>query len=186
MHKMPPDNAKRGLKQDMHCPADVHDADAHLNTPMHCLIKQVNADHTLPNQACPDPAQDASKADMHSRATATAKGRAFEAQAAHYLQGLGMEIVATNYYAKVGEVDLIALDRTALGAVLVFVEVKGRADGRFGSPLLAITPAKIRKLKAASAHFLQAHPSYDRYFCRFDVIAITGTLDMVHIKGAFE
>ena len=49
----------------------------------------------------------------------------------------GHEIMETNYNVpKVGEIDIIAEQ----GGVIVFIEVKERANHEFGHPLNALTP----------------------------------------------
>ncbi len=61
------------------------------------------------------------------------------------------------------------------GNVLVFVEVKTRADGRFGGPLAAITWDKQRRLTRMALDYL-ARSGTNGVPCRFDVVAVmTGT-----------
>ena len=74
-------------------------------------------------------------------------GHAAEEAAAAWLEGLGYEILERNYYAKRGEIDLVAQK----DGVLHFVEVKysDRAD-----PLERITPAKLRRLLFAIERYL--------------------------------
>ena len=56
------------------------------------------------------------------------KGVQAESEACAYLESLGFEIIERNFFARYGEIDIIAKD----GSVLVFVEVKGRQDSRRG------------------------------------------------------
>jgi putative endonuclease len=50
------------------------------------------------------------------------QGNAFEKLAAEYLKEQGLKIIKLNFYCKMGEVDIIAMD----GDYLVFIEVKYR------------------------------------------------------------
>lgn len=61
--------------------------------------------------------------------------------------------------------------------MLVFVEVRFRADTRLGSPLETITAAKQRKLIRTAHFFLQQHCGNRWPPCRFDVVGISGELD---------
>ena len=76
-----------------------------------------------------------------------------------------MRLLARNYHAPGGEVDLIARD----GDTLVFVEVKTRREG---VPAEAVTPAKQSRLTLAALHFLRRHHALE-VRSRFDVVAVT-------------
>jgi putative endonuclease len=78
-----------------------------------------------------------------------------------------------------GEIDLVAAD----GDVLVFVEVRWRADDRFGGAAASIGPAKQRRLVAAARLYLSHLPREPR--CRFDVVALeAGRASW--LRGAFD
>lgn len=96
------------------------------------------------------------------------KGRVAEAHAARFLVQRGYELLTHNFYTAHGEIDLVARD----GDCLVFVEVKQRASGRFGSPESALTPAKRQRLWRAAQRYLQVHPWPGE--ARFDVVAMSG------------
>ena len=73
---------------------------------------------------------------------------------------------------------------------LVFVEVRFRSTNDFGSALESVNRRKQRKLKRAAANFLCKYPRYNRYRCRFDVVAISPKEDISSqrvdwIKNAF-
>ena len=70
--------------------------------------------------------------------------------AVEYLCLHGFKIVARNVRYKVGEIDVIA----KRGEELHFIEVKSRSNGSLISPLEAVTPAKIKKLKRAAQMYL--------------------------------
>lgn len=71
------------------------------------------------------------------------------------LRRQGMEIVERNWRCRLGEIDIIAIDRTPSGSVLVFCEVKCRTGLGFGHPLEAITWAKTRKLRSLAAEWMR-------------------------------
>ena len=93
-----------------------------------------------------------------------------ETKVQEYLQTLGYEIVARNFYTKHGEIDLIAKKE----GYLVFIEVKYRADGRFGAPEEAVDFRKQKKIIAAAQYYLYKNRiSFDTP-CRFDVAGVQG------------
>jgi putative endonuclease len=114
---------------------------------------------------------------------ARARGEAIERLAAAWLGDRGLRLVASNQHARGGEIDLVMRE----GEVLVFVEVRHRADSRHGHPLETITAAKQRRLIHAARFYLQRNRLSCP--CRFDVLAVTGqapVLDFEWIPGAFE
>ncbi|MGN0771681.1 MAG: YraN family protein [Christensenellales bacterium] len=100
--------------------------------------------------------------------------------AAEFLENKGFVILERNYSCRIGEIDIVAMDKD----VLVFVEVKSRDNTRFGMPLEAITPAKVRSIIATARYYIATHKKYDLQV-RFDVVAILrGKIE--HIENAFE
>lgn len=110
----------------------------------------------------------------------TAKGKAAEAQAAAYLQAKGYTLIARNFRAPHGEIDLI-MRREKL---LVFVEVKERKSQTFGGPVAAVTPAKQKRIAATAAYFIKTQPALTYDQIRFDIISILpGKTE--HLENAF-
>ncbi|UTY57262.1 YraN family protein [Massilia sp. erpn] len=106
-------------------------------------------------------------------------GQASEDAALEHLLGQGLQLVERNFRCKVGELDLIMRD----GSALVFVEVRRRASKRFGGAAASITPAKQqRMLRAAQFYLLRCQPLPP---CRFDVIAIDGG-ELVWLRHVLE
>ncbi len=97
----------------------------------------------------------------------TERGQDSETLALHHLEQQGLRLVMRNYRCKMGELDLIMHD----GNELVFVEVRSRRAGGYGSAAESITAAKRRRLIRAAAHYLQRY-RIDAP-CRFDVIGLT-------------
>ncbi len=106
-------------------------------------------------------------ASVRQTAAQAAGGRGEDA-AVELLEGHGLRIVARNYRTRFGEIDLVARD----GATLVFVEVRLRADGRFGGAAASVGAHKRSRLVSAARLYLSQTRS--RLPCRFDVVAIEG------------
>ncbi|WP_438446816.1 YraN family protein [Gorillibacterium sp. sgz5001074] len=115
-----------------------------------------------------------------------ALGRWGEETAVRYLAGAGLQILARNWRARSGELDVIAEE----GETLVFVEVRTRRSaGRFGSAEESVDWRKVRQVRDTATLYLYTTKQHGRK-CRFDVIAVTGspsqgTLAVKHIPNAF-
>ena len=114
-----------------------------------------------------------------------ALGRAAEAAAAHYLGRLGYQLLATNFRAKGGELDIVAID----GVVLAIVEVRYRASDRFGGAAASITAGKRSRIVRAARALLATNPPLAKLPARFDVVEVSGPADDLRcdlIRGAFS
>ena len=98
-------------------------------------------------------------------------GRRAEWLALLYLRVHGLSLVARNYNTRLGEVDLIMLDRAP--PCLTFVEVRYRAHKRFGSGAATVTQSKRARIIRAAKLFLQRHRQYRNLCMRFDVVSIS-------------
>lgn len=108
------------------------------------------------------------------------RGASAEADAARLLAAAGYRIVERNFRCKAGELDIIARD----GDVLVFVEVRSRADAAHGSATEMIRWGKQRRVARVAACYLElVEPVFDQ--CRFDIVAITGG-EAILLKDAFR
>jgi len=108
-----------------------------------------------------------------------------EKLAVEYLAQNGYKIIKRNYRCKMGEIDIVALDKD----ILCFVEVKTRASEEQGHPLESITPAKQRKLSLVALNYLQEHEMLHLQEARFDVVSILedfGELKIDIIQNAFD
>ena len=104
-----------------------------------------------------------------------------EQLAVEYLESIGYIIVDRNWRGNRCELDVVALDRECV----VFVEVKTRASSRYGSPLEAITPAKLSNMTRAAFSWLTANYLHHEGI-RFDAIGIELIAPkprIVHIRG---
>ena len=109
-----------------------------------------------------------------------------EALAVAHLKARGYEILAQNYRAVRGEIDLVVKD----GNFIVFVEVKTRRSLKFGTPQAAVNIQKQRQISKVALTYLQTYNLFDTP-CRFDVIAVhlspqLELLKLEQIENAFE
>lgn len=105
-----------------------------------------------------------------------------EQMAADYLAGKGYRIIERNWCCAGGELDIIAAE----GERLVFVEVRTRRGGRFGSAAESVTPAKQNRLIELAQTYLQEKTETPPAW-RIDVVAIQlgpGRTRLNHIENA--
>lgn len=111
------------------------------------------------------------------------RGAAVEAAAQAHLRDAGLRPVTTNARYRGGEIDLIMRD----GDVVVFVEVRYRANDRFGGGAASVDRRKRRKLVLAAQLFLQSHPWLAEQPCRFDVVEGSGDPPQLNwLRDAFR
>ena len=108
-----------------------------------------------------------------------------EQAACDLLAGKGYRILERNWRSRLGEIDLIA----ERNGELVFVEVRTRTGGRFGSPEESIGARKRQRLRRMALLYAAERGRIDAAF-RFDVVAVemdgkTGTCRLRHIESAF-
>lgn len=107
-------------------------------------------------------------------------GKRGEDRAASFLCARGYSLIERNFSCTVGELDIIARD----GHTLVFVEVRYRSSGRYGSALETVGMAKMRQITRVARCYLDTRRPRFRTF-RFDVVGITGDrIDL--IQDAFR
>ena len=111
-------------------------------------------------------------------------GKRGEDLACAELEKRGYIIVDRRFRTRCGELDIVARD----GGVLVFVEVKARSGGNFGTPFESVTSKKRQRLSqmAVSYLFLKRLAGVA---CRFDVVSIIeqqGTQTVELVRGAFD
>lgn len=108
------------------------------------------------------------------------KGFKGEQIACDFLKKKKFQILQRNYTNKIGEIDIVALDR----GVLVFVEVKARETMQYGRPCEAVNFRKQQKLRSTAEIYLITHKMQE-HDCRFDVIEVLGDEVIGHIENAF-
>jgi len=109
-----------------------------------------------------------------------------ETIATKFLVKKGYDILALNYRARFGEVDIIA----EIDEYIVFVEVKTRSEKAIYKPYEAVTVKKQQKILRAAMQYLGATGNEKQV--RFDIIEVYLTKNpfskpkVNHIKNAFE
>ena len=110
-------------------------------------------------------------------------GKEGEEIASGFLKKKGFRIIEKNYRTVFGEIDIIAQDRE----VLVFVEVKTRADISFAYPFEAVNRKKREKIRKTAVCFMKNLKK--EVPARFDILSIclkNGKQQIEHIQDAFE
>ena len=108
-------------------------------------------------------------------------GAAFEDQALTFLRRQRMRLVARNVTCRGGEIDLVMRDADG---VLVFVEVRARAGGRYGGAAASIGLHKRQRILFAARHFLSVRAGAVSP-CRFDAVVFEGAR-LVWLRDAFR
>ena len=108
-----------------------------------------------------------------------------EDQAVNYLRKQGMKIIECNFRTPVGEIDIIAKNKS----ILAFIEVKPRRGTAFGTPQEAVGERKQRQIIRTAQWYLQNNKSV-KLQPRFDVVAILcqsdGTAQITYLPDAFS
>lgn len=111
-------------------------------------------------------------------------GAAAERLAEQHLAQAGLRTLTRNWSCRMGEIDLIMKD----GSALVFVEVRRRRGRRHGTAAASVGPRKQARLIRAAQLYLQR--SGQSAPCRFDVVAVDEALDgsvtLEWIRAAFD
>jgi putative endonuclease len=99
-----------------------------------------------------------------------------------HLERLGWHVLATKFRCSAGEMDVIASEPVAEGAVIVFVEVKTRRGSAHGAPIEAVNARKRARLVAVAQVFLARHressqKAGEEPACRFDIAEVFVTPD---------
>lgn len=119
---------------------------------------------------------------MTTAAQRNAMGAYGEDLAARHLVGQGMVLLDRNWRCPEGELDLVLRD----GCVVVVCEVKTRRSAAFGTPLEAVTAAKLGRLRRLAARWLREHDVATREV-RLDLVGIDLSLPVDrrvdHVRG---
>jgi putative endonuclease len=118
--------------------------------------------------------------DLAGRRKAFRFGLGAETRAVWLLRLKGYAILARRYRTPGGEADIVA----RRGTVLIFVEVKARAD--LASALEAIGAAQQHRIGSAARAWLARNPADMAKTLRFDAIFVAPSRWPMHIVNAFE
>jgi putative endonuclease len=112
------------------------------------------------------------------------RGRWGEDLAARHLERIGLIVLDRNWRCRAGEIDIVAADADT--DTVIICEVKTRTTEDFGSPLAAVTPRKLRRLRGLAVEWMRAHDKCAREV-RIDVIGIVlstgGAPNLEHLRG---
>lgn len=117
-------------------------------------------------------------------------GSAYEKLAGEYLEKSGLEILEYNFRCRVGEIDIIAKEKTIESGketlTIVFVEVKYRKNSKNGHPAEAVSYYKQKKISSVANYYraYRQNKIYNNVNYRFDVIAILGD-EITWYKNAY-
>ena len=109
-----------------------------------------------------------------------AVGSTYERIAGNYLEERGYTILKYNYHCRMGEIDIIAKNRSEI----IFVEVKYRKNLKMGNPLEAVNYKKQQAISKCASYYLLGKGLHNSSV-RFDVIGIIGD-EIQQIENAFE
>jgi putative endonuclease len=117
---------------------------------------------------------------MNRRKGARRFGLRAEVLAAFWLRLNGFRILARNYSAAGGEIDIVA----RRGRLVVFVEVKARPSVEAAQ--VAIDARKIARVSRAARFWLAANPSAMECALRGDALLVAPGRFPRHVASAFE
>lgn len=101
------------------------------------------------------------------------RGNLGEEIARDYLRSKGFKILQSQYFARVGEIDIVA----ERAGKLHFVEVKARSSAAFGHPEEAVTEKKAERIRKAVGLYLARNKiTHENY--QIDLVAIDLDLDL--------
>ena len=124
---------------------------------------------------------------MPSRSTISSyqRGRWAEQIVLEYLLEHRLKLLERNFRTAFGEVDLIMRE----GEIIVFVEVRYRANNRFHTALESVDRQKCERIICTSQQYFNRYRSGTRSDGRFDVVTLSGARESLvidWIKNAFE
>jgi putative endonuclease len=128
----------------------------------------------------PSPSRPRKSKPSKARIAAYRGGHRGETLAAWFLRLKFYRILSRRYKTPVGEIDLIA----QRGGVVVFVEVKARADA--GDAAEALEAVNQLRIARAAAYWQSRHPHMADRDCRFDVIFLAPGHWPRHVINAFD
>lgn len=109
------------------------------------------------------------------------KGKQGEEYAIHLLKQKGYELVKRNFTSRNSEIDLIVKK----GDLLVFVEVRLKANADYGYPEDTMSKGKMNAIKRGAEEYLHQNPWHGE--ARFDMVSIIEhpVFEIVHFEDAF-
>jgi putative endonuclease len=107
-------------------------------------------------------------------------GNQAEKIALKYLLKNGFLLIQQNYLTKLGEIDIIMLDKKE--KTLVFVEVRYRKDNELIESIETVNKNKQNKIIRTANFYILKNKKYQSLAVRFDIIGIESNLKKPKIK----
>lgn len=106
------------------------------------------------------------------------KGKQGEEYAIHFLKEKGYILVDRNFTSRNSEIDLIVKKDD----LLVFVEVRIKANADYGYPEASLSKAKLKAIMRGAEEYLLKRPKPDKV--RFDMVSIIEhpVFEIVHFE----
>ena len=114
------------------------------------------------------------------------KGAFGELIARSFLEGKGWKFIRANYRFERSEIDLIFEIENE--KTMVFIEVKTRANKKYGEPEESINGLKQSHIRKAAEGFVMMHEEYQKHNMRIDVVTVmfeNESSSINHIENAF-
>ena len=114
--------------------------------------------------------------------TNLSKGKYGELLAKEYIIAKGYKILELNYNTKLGDIDIIALDKD----IIACIEVKTRSNKNFGFACEAVNYKKQKKIINTSYIYLR-NKNIKNIQIRYDIIEVylEKQININHIENAF-
>lgn len=106
-------------------------------------------------------------------------GQRGEAVAVDFLTQKKWRILEQNFYSKYGEIDIVASD---LDGTLVFCEVKTYKPGSMVSPIEAVTPQKVNKIRKTASYYLAKY-QVEETPARLDLLVVREGMVVDHLEN---
>lgn len=103
-------------------------------------------------------------------------GEKAEQEAEKFLVIQGLRLVERNFFCRLGEIDLIFLDKSTY----VFVEVRFRKGDAYGSAAESLGYSKLKKVRNSAALWLQKNNKFS-HDSRFDAVLFDKKIDKHHL-----
>lgn len=103
-------------------------------------------------------------------------GEKAEQEAEDFLLKQGLRLVERNFFCRLGEIDLIFLDKE----IYVFVEVRFRKSSAYGSAAESLGYSKLKKVRNSAILWLQKNNKLSNA-SRFDAILFDKEIDKQHL-----
>ncbi len=111
-------------------------------------------------------------------------GKKGEQLACRFLESKGLSIIATNYRAGHGEIDIIARG----DELLVFAEVKSYFAKPLDPPELRVSKKQQKNIIRTAYAFLDEHHEWQNHSVRYDILIVNFSrypAEITHYEGAF-